>query len=61
MYRHKRIHSSLDYLAGVQDAAGIAEVGQSGDEGIDGIIKEDKLGLDALEMHRACQSLIPNS
>jgi restriction system protein len=42
-----RKHDSwLNYGGSRKDAS--EAVGRSGDEGIDGIIKEDKLGLDAV-------------
>jgi restriction system protein len=37
---------TLGYGGSIQDAASV--VGKSGDEGIDGIIKEDRLGLDVI-------------
>jgi restriction system protein len=37
---------ALGYGGSIQDAASV--VGKSGDEGIDGIIKEDRLGLDVI-------------
>ena len=40
----------MGYGGSLNEAAGMV-VGKSGDEGIDGIIKEDKLGLDNIYIH----------
>ncbi len=47
--------SGLQAYGGSRKDAGEA-VGRSGDEGIDGIIKEDKLGLDAVYIQEGTQS-----
>jgi restriction system protein len=41
-----RLLVAMGYGGSIEDAASV--VGQSGDQGIDGIIKEDKLGLDVI-------------